>query len=262
MNSFLAKKVLSYICTAKHKRGHGIHSPFIYDLIRKVFIDKNPYSIYETIEARRNELRLDKRLIEVEDLGAGSMVIKSNKRLVQNIALSSLSPKKYAQLLHRIVKYFNAETVLEMGTSLGISGAYIAHAQPKAKFITLEGSQAIAAIAQETFKDTMARNAEIRIGNFSETLKPALEELQKIDVAFIDGNHQKTATLAYFEEIYPYCHENSVLIFDDICWSEDMYSAWQTIIADERVSQSINICKLGIVFFRKQVLKQDFRIKY
>jgi predicted O-methyltransferase YrrM len=262
MNSFLAKKAFTYALTSRHKRGNGIFSAFITDLVQKAFNDKDGYKDYSTIEKRRAELRNDKRLLEVEDLGAGSQVLDSDHRLVQNIAISSLSPKKYAQLLYRIVRYFRPKIILEMGTSLGISGAYMAKARDNARFITLEGSQAIADIAQETFDACKVTNAEIHVGNFDDTLQPILDEVGTVDIAFIDGNHQKEATLKYFEQLLPYCKENSILIFDDICWSSDMFEAWRKMKNDKRVRISVNLCKMGIIFFKRDGRKQDYTIRY
>ncbi len=260
MNLFLAKKLLSYIFSAKSDL--KIESAFAANIISNSFKTSIKEKDFEIIEKRRAELKSDKKEISVEDFGAGSKVIKSNKRVVKNIAKSSLSPKKYSQLLYRLAKQTQAKTILEMGTSLGISGAYLAKANPKTQFTTLEGSQNIAKIAQETFDFCNVQNAEIVVGNFNETLESSLEKLKKIDLAFIDGNHQKDATIEYFEKIYPYCTENSVLIFDDINWSKGMFEAWQKIIANKRVSQSVNIGKLGIVFLKQDAPKNNYIIKY
>lgn len=262
MNTFLAKYILTYFFTARHKRGHGIHSPFVYDLIRSVFLDKAKYPEYKGIEAVRTELLRNTSLISVHDFGAGSHVIQGLQRRVCDIAQSSLSPKKYAQLLFRLIRHNQSSRILEMGTSLGISGAYLALANPKAQCITLEGSADIAAIAQQTAHACGCRHLDIRVGAFDQTLTNALNDLQTVDFVFIDGNHQKNATIEYFETVYPYCNEHTILVFDDIYWSQGMLEAWQHIIADTRVSVSIDICKLGLVFFRKGIVKQDFRIRY
>ena len=262
MNIFLIKKHLHYFFAARHARGHGIHSPFVYELIRKVFIDKKRNAEFLLIEKRRKILLKNSNFVEVIDLGAGSKQLHSNKRTIKSIAKSSLSPKKDAQFLFRLARLFNVQTILEMGTSLGISGAYLALSNPNAKLITLEGAPSIAELAKQTFEECVVTNAEVLVGNFIDTLPIALQKLQKIDMAFIDGNHQKQATLDYFEQIMPFCNEHSILIFDDIYWSEGMSEAWQHIKEDNRVSITIDICKLGIVFFRKGIIKQDFIIRF
>ena len=262
MNFFLAKKTIQYYICARHKYGHGIHSPFVYDFVRNVLCNKKQYAEYTAIERRRKELCKQNRIIEVLDLGAGSTQLRTKQRKVSDIARTSLSPRKYAQLLHNITQRYAPRTILEMGASLGISAAYLAAGNAQVRLITLEGAPNIAAIARETFMTCSLPEIELIEGDFAHTLPKTLEKLQFVDFAFIDGNHQQEATLDYFKKIMPYCNENTILVFDDICWSEGMYAAWQEICAHSQVSISIDLCKLGIVFLRKGVEKQYFTIRY
>lgn len=262
MNFFLAKKTIQYYICARHKRGHGIHSPFVYDFVRNALRCKTKRGGFAVIEQRRKELRMQNRTIEILDLGAGSMQLRTKQRRVSDIACTSLSPRKYAQLLHNITQHYKPQTILEMGTSLGVSTMYLAAGNPQAHCITLEGAPTIAAIARETFAACNCGQVELIEGNFADTLPIALEKLQHVDFVFIDGNHQQQATLDYFNKILPYCSEKTILVFDDICWSEGMYVAWQEICAYPQVSISVNLCKLGIVFLRKGIEKQEFTIRY
>lgn len=262
MNTFLAKKTLHYFITSGHKFGHRIHSPFVYDLICSVFRAKYSKSNFCSIEKRRKILLRDTNEIVVQDFGAGSKQNASNIRKISYIARTSLSQGKYARLLYNLVNRFQPRTILELGTSLGISTAYLSYGAPNARIVSLEGSQTIADIAKKTMQDCSCCNVEIFVGNFNDKLANVLQSIQYVDFAFIDGNHTKEATLRYFEQILPYCNENSILIFDDISWSEDMFEAWKTISSDDRVSITIDICKQGIVFFRKGIVKQYFTIRY
>src|SRR5437868_13135536 len=148
----LLKKYIYYHLTASNGRGHGIHSPFVFDFIKNVLRDKRQYESYRSIEAVRKKLLLRQDEIEVDDLGAGSTAIKTKKRLVADIARSSLKSPKYAQLLYRIVRHYQSKTILELGTSFGISTAYMAVANETSKVYTIEGSPTIATIAKENFK--------------------------------------------------------------------------------------------------------------
>ncbi|MCQ2960519.1 MAG: class I SAM-dependent methyltransferase [Bacteroidales bacterium] len=262
MNTFLIKKTIGYLLTAGHKYGHRIHSPFVYDLIQSVFRAKPSKSVFKKIEKRRKCLLNDSTEIKIQDFGAGSKQNASNCRKINYIASTSLSDGKYAKLLYNLVHRYQPQTVLELGTSLGISTAYLACGAPDAKIISLEGAESIAEYAKETMKQCEVDNVKIIVGNFNDTLSSALEELGSVDCAFIDGNHTKEATLRYFEQIFPYCNSNTVLIFDDISWSEGMNEAWKTIIADERVTVSVDLCQKGLVFFREGIIKQDFVIRY
>ena len=132
----LAKKYLHYYFTASNGKGHGVHSPFVFEFINNVLKDTKQYDCYSSIEKQRQLLLQNENAIEVEDFGAGSSVMKSNKRVIKQIAASSLKPKKFAQLLFRIVRYYKPETILELGTSLGITTAYLAKGNHNATVFT------------------------------------------------------------------------------------------------------------------------------
>ena len=262
MNLFLIKKTLLYRLVSGHKYGHRIHSPFVFDLICSVFRASSKVPAFKMIEKRRKQLLADSSEITIEDMGAGSKQNASNIRTIQYVARTSATSGKYAHLLYHLVEHYKPETIVEMGTSLGIGTAYLATGNTNAKLITLEGSHSIAEKARETFRVCNLSHVEVVEGNFNQTLSPVLESLKRVDFAFIDGNHTKEATLRYFEQIVPYCTSKSILVFDDISWSEGMNEAWNTIIADECVRVSIDVGKLGIVFFREGIVKQNFVIRY
>jgi len=259
----LAKKYLHYYFTASNGKGHGIHSPFVYDFVTKILNDKKKYACYPTIEAERKKLLHNPAQIAVKDFGAGSAVISSNKRQIKKIAASSLKPAKYAQLLFRIVQYFKPQTLLELGTSFGISSSYLASANASGTLYSCEGSPQIAAIAQQVFDQLQLKNIGLIEGNFDETLSGLLQQSGKIDLAFIDGNHRKTPTLHYFEQILQNCHEQSIVIFDDIHWSKEMEEAWQIAKTNEAVTLNIDLFFIGILFFNKDFKeKQDFVVHF
>jgi len=252
----LAKKYLQYFFTASSGKGHGIHSPFVFDLIKNVLRNKKENDWYLIIETARQKLLKQKAEIEVNDLGAGSGLIKTNKRAVADIARSSLKPKKFSQLLYRMVNYYQPKTILELGTSLGITTSYLAAADPNAKVYTIDGSPAIANIAQITFDRFDLKNIELITGDFNDILPGLLSRLQTIDLAFIDGNHRKGPTLDYFQQLVKHSAATSILVFDDIHWSAEMEEAWGIIQQHPSVTLTIDLFFIGIVF-----LNPDFKIK-
>jgi len=139
-----------------------------------------------------------------------------------------------------------------MGTSLGISTLYQATAVRSAKVITLEGCPQISAIARENFRWLGTNNVELMTGDFAGTLPKALDKIKCLDYAFFDGNHRKVPTLEYFEKALEYAHEDSIFVFDDIYWSDEMREAWEEIKANPKVTLTIDLFYVGIVFFRKE----------
>jgi len=186
----LAQKYLNYYSTAYNSKGHGVHSPFVFHFIKYIKNNNKKAECYKPIEDIRKLLLQNNSFIEVQDFGAGSSVIKTNSRQVKKIAASSLKHKKFAQLLYRIVEYYQPKTMVELGTSFGITSAYLASAHRTATLYTLEGSPAIAAIAKNNFQLLGLKNIQLLEGDFKNTFSTLLQGLPAVDFAFVDGNHK------------------------------------------------------------------------
>ena len=259
----LAKKYFHYRLTAASSKGHGIHSPFVFDFIQFILNDKKKYPCYQQIENIRKQLLTNKNEIDVEDFGAGSAFIKTNKRFINKIAASSLKPKKYAQLLYRMVQYYQPKNIAELGTSFGITTAYLASGNSTSHVYTLEGAATIAAIAQQNFRQQNLKNISLLQGSFEKTLPLLFAKINTVDFVFIDGNHRKDPTLAYFAQFLNISTAATILIFDDIHWSKEMEAAWEQIKAHESVTLTIDLFFIGIVFFKKEFkVKQHFSIRF
>lgn len=259
----LAIKYLRYWLRADNGKGHGVHSPFVFDFVTRVLNGAGDEAAYQRIEQQRRQLLNDKTLISVEDFGAGSRVIGSRQREVKQIAATSLKPKKYSQLLHRIAARYQSAKILEIGTSLGITTSYFAVSHPSATVVTMEGAAAIAGVARKQFDILGLQNIRQVQGNFDDTLQPTLAAMQSVDLAFIDGNHRFEPTMRYFEMILRHSHNDTIIILDDIYWSSEMEQAWEAVKAHQSVRLTIDLFLIGIVVLKKEILhKQQFSIRY
>jgi len=174
-----------------------------------------------------------------------------------------LKNKKFSQLLFRIAKYYKPQTILELGTSFGITTCYLASANRNSKVYTFEGSQEIEKIARENFDKAGLQNLDLIKGNFDKTFLPALNKLEKINLAFIDGNHRKEPTLHYFSELLKKSTNDSIFIFDDIHWSSEMEEAWNLIQQHDSVTLTVDLFFIGLVFFSADFkVKQHFTIRF
>lgn len=225
--------------------------------------DDRHFYAYDFIEQTRKNLLKDNKVLTIEDYGAGSAVYKSNKRKISDIAHSSLKPKKFGQLMFRMVNYYQPNNIIELGTSLGITTAYLASANPKGNVFTFEGAKEAAAIAMQNFNELSLNNIRLIEGNFDETLQSQLDKIASADFVFVDGNHRKKPTIQYFEQLLAKSAETSVFIFDDIHWSEEMEEAWKYIQQHPTVTLTIDLFFIGIIFFRKeQKVPQHFIIRF
>lgn len=259
----IAYKFLNYHFTSLNSKGHGTHSPFVFHFIRHVLNNKQSFPEYKRVEEQREKLLADSTLLTIEDFGAGSTISKSNQRTVASIAKNAAKPKKFGQLLFRMVREYQPKTILELGTSLGITTSYLSLAKPDAKIVTLEGSSAVAEKAKQNFQSLQLGNISLIEGNFDETLTTLVSGLSTVDFCFIDGNHRREPTERYFRQLLPKLHNDSILIFDDIHWSLEMEDAWQSIKTHPSATCSIDLFFIGIILFRKEFFeKQDFVIRF
>lgn len=267
---FQIKSYLKFLWHSKNE--HAVHSPFVFTLITKCFYDKKSKPEYAVLESYRNSLLENKNSIEVTDFGAGSKVFKSNKREVSKIAKTAgISPKR-AELLFRIVNYFQPESILEIGTSLALATSALSLGNSKAKITTLEGCPNTMAIAKNQLQKINRNNVEFVVTEFSSylekwnsSLNTATEHYnlntEHFSLIYFDGNHQKQATLDYFQLLLPTITNETVWVFDDIHWSPEMEVAWETIKKHPKVTVTIDTFQWGLVFFRREQPKEHFTIR-
>ena len=234
---------------------HGIHSPFVFTFEKECLKKKTNVP---TLNNYRKALFENEAIISVTDFGAGSRVFKSNNRKVKDIARYAGAPLKRMQLMQRVASYFKSESILEIGTSLGMGTIALA-SNTNAHVISLEGCPETAKIAKSQLKAFHISNVEIKIGEFSESLKKLAHK--KLDLVYFDGNHSKEATINYINILLPTTTNDTVWIFDDIHWSPDMTQAWNAIKEIPEITVTIDCFWLGFVFFRKEQHKEHFHIK-
>lgn len=282
---------------------HGVHSPFVYDLLTKCFYDQRNYPQYKTLLKFRKSLKNSDKTIQVLDFGAGSRdqnLQKHQTRSVnQMLSNASVSPKRQ-RLLFRLVQFFKPENILELGTHLGMVTVAMASANPKAKITSIEGCPNTAEFTRSHLKswleeihpeDTNLGKEEYLVNILNLTFAEYFEKIgkdmdssevavktsanepaagkikidatasKKFDLIYLDGHHDGPATLEYFEQIKNLIHQDSLVVIDDIHWSQSMTSAWNDIIKDPKVTVSIDTYFWGLIFFRKEQVKEHFVVR-
>ena len=260
INLQLAVDFLKYRLKAKTR--HGVHSPFAYRLVDQVIYDFQAKKVYADIEKLRSELVRDMRSIPITDLGVDSVLNKSKQKKVSTLARNSLKSIKGDQLIHRLIVDVNPGNIIELGTCLGIQTAYLAKAAPNARVISIEECPETVAIALENLKKLQIQNTEICVGNFDELLPDIIKNIPELDLILINGKHPKEAILNYFQWCLPKLSERSIMIFDHIHRSKEMNEAWEHIKGQPKVSVTIDLFQIGLVFVKKGQAKEDFVIRF
>ncbi len=258
LNVHMLRFYVGHKIHSHYKRGFGVHSPFVYDLVRHVITTREVDKPLRTaMRQLRHALKADRTPLAFTDFGTG----KDRTRLVSEIARSAAISEKYGLLLARIVKAYKPQSIIEVGTSLGVSTAYMAMAAPTTPITTIEGCPACADYARRNFAKHHLNNIEVLCARFDDVLPQVLKQ-HGAHLVYIDGNHTEDATLRYFDLCCQVAQPGDILIFDDIHWSSGMTRAWQRICDDPRIKTSVDLFRLGLVFFRTGCPKQHYRIRW
>ena len=255
MSSWLALGGRFLIHWLKAVDEHSLQAPFIYEFYTEVVKNRRFNQSHAAVQALRNSLNSDQTIVQFDDLGAGSQVM--GKSTIGRIAKTSHQPK-VANLLYSIANRFKPSSVLELGTSLGLTTLNMAASAPDARIFTLEGSHELSNLAIKHFEQLGAKNIHVLVGNIDFTLDQVLDRMEGIDLLFMDANHHYQATMEYFNKCLPKFHENTIVVVDDIHWSGSMEKAWKHIINHPSISLSIDFFYAGVLFLRPELTKSHY----
>ncbi len=252
------------------RKPYGIHSPFLYSFSEHCLYKDVAEQDLQIIENHRRSLLKDKRQILFSDFGAGSRSFAGVRKNTQGqrpesvsrLAKRALQRPSLTRLLFRISRYLEPATILELGTSFGISAACLSKGKPHARVITIEGCPGVSEMAAEFFSNQGLSNIRLMNGTFANVLPDLLPDLAPIDLVYLDGDHQYDNLLAYFSLIEEHLSANAVLVIDDIRWSAGMRKAWNDLCRKEDITLAVDLGKMGLLFRNPDLSKQIIRIGF
>lgn len=238
---------------------YNVHSPYASALINSFFDRSDQLPVY--VSKLRQRLHMNHTLLQVADHGAGSR-IRTKKRTISQTARTSLSSPAQLIRLYQLCRFCNPESILELGTSFGLSGIALQSAAPQANVYTIEGDPTIAKLASAHFQEAGFKRMPKAIqGTFARKLPELLARIGKVDFVFIDGDHTHSATLHNLRTILPSLHNDSIVVIHDIYWSKDMMAAWEDCKSLEAVRMSLDFFDMGVLIFRKEIsIKQHLSV--
>lgn len=230
----------------------SIHSPFLYEISEEILSSTKHYYAFDHLDALRKYLLKDNTPIDRVDLGAGSK--KRKAQTIADVTRTSVSSDWQLKILFHLILHFKPDYILELGTSVGLSTAYMAMAHEHSRVISIEGDPALAQIARDNLDKLGISNVEIITGNFDEVLPSVLANNPPIGLSFIDGNHSKIPTLKYLDDILKNTADDGIIIMDDIHWSEGMAEAWEQAIHRTGLNATIDLYFFGLLLKNKDLL--------
>lgn len=234
---------------------YRIHSPYIYSLITKGL--KSSLSPEASLSMRQ----LKKNIHGVppftsEDAGTGV-----NRTLGGPQLLKMGISHPYGKMLYGISKHLKPNNILEIGTSAGISAAYMALGNPHAKIKTVEACKNKALIAKDLMEKNNFHNVSVIYGYGNEVLDQLAKENYKAQMVYVDADHSWEGTVGFFHQLTRLTTRESIIILDDIYWSADMQRAWKHITNQKQVTLSLATMRLGMVFFHPKRTKQQLYLQ-
>lgn len=264
---------LKHFFSSWNTTGEGIHSPYLFELVRFILRDRNAYYCFADIERRRVFLKACNDELDVVDFGSqGSKDGKRVRRKVSEIAKNHLERPEVGQLLFRLVNWIGEHEkrpleIVELGTSLGVTTAYLASADSRNTVQTYEGSGEVLQVAQGVWRTLRLENIRWIEGDIDQTLLNRDHSLllynapARVDIAYVDANHTYEATKRYADFLLERLNQKGVLAIDDIHYSEEMERAWQELKLDPRVTSTMDLYHLGLIFVDPHYLKRHYKIR-
>lgn len=256
-----AYQYFNYLIHSKHRKGHGIHSPFVFEFVNRVLYDRYIYPGYAELRNIRNELVSSQEILSVQETGAGSDYFSGQNRKISDLVNRSSISSRFGKLLFRIAAYYKPSAIIELGTSIGMSTLFLAKGAPDARVVTIEGDKEVCEFSRRLFMKLQVNNIQSILGHFDDYLPYLDEKYPGAELVFIDGNHTLEATLRYFEHFVSRMNEGFIII-DDINWSAGMRQAWETIISDSRASVTIDLFYMGIIVIRKSITPGHYKVRF
>ena len=257
MNPF--SEWLGYFFRSKHRKGFGVHSPFVFYLVTKVIEERLPYYKYELVEKVRAALLRTKKQLQVKN-AEGNLQLR---HISDEVKDNSLIPS-YGQVLFRWVKHSKAKYLLELKASFGLSSMYMAASDSKSKLWTIEEGDT-AKFAELSYKHADFHNIHLEEGVAQDALERVLRKMERVDFLFFNPD-MRFVDFAALESMYEKCvakmHDGSVAVVDGIHRHQEAKSLWEKLKEDDRVRVTIDLYVFGIVYYNKELQKENYVLRF
>lgn len=240
---------------------HGVHSPYVFQLITKCFYDRKAHPAYQDLKAQRRSLLLCPDELEGNHIRKETTESRGGKRQISEIPKASVFSSERSQLLNRLIRYLQVNRALVLGSTLGLEAA--AMATHNSLIVTsFYNSPYAAKLARKNFENWGLKEEVVQVlevCDISECVES--EEIQQQDLVYIGRSYWQENAIHNFIDLLPLAHNDSVFIFDGIHSSTQMEKVWATIKEHPEIRVSIDTFRWGFIFFRKEQVKEHFIIR-
>lgn len=245
----------------RFRRGFGVHSPFVYNLITKVIEEKRPYYCYDDIElVRRQFYYRETRLPWIDRRYGGKKEVLY--RPVGDILRREAIRRKQGELLFRLANYFKPRHILQFGCSAGISTLYLTAYAPEVDCTVLERIPSLAAVARQVWEKAARGPIDLRIGEYQALLPAALEKSDTLDLVFFNRLEECDDRHTLFEACLEKAHNETVIVLSGIKANPAMRAFWRSVCARPDVTVTLDLYTLGIVILNRKLHKRNYTVYF
>ncbi|NDW08207.1 class I SAM-dependent methyltransferase [Dysgonomonas sp. 520] len=209
----------------RHRRGHGIHSPFVFSLITNVIEEKRKYYAFDDIQ---------------------NFISKYD-----NVKQHS---KKYNRFVFRIINHFSAKNILEIGSGDGQTTLYASASSSSIRCNCYEPS------TKKSEKANILYNDWGRSINLHTDSLPHINDIQ--DCIIVDLKNYFADYDLFLSYILPLCNEETFIIIKGIRTKRKNQMLWRMLKQSEKVTVSLDLFNIGVLFFDKRFYKRNYRLNF
>ena len=200
---------------------------FLIKYLKYLFVSKTKYSVHSPF---------------VYELVTNVLNNKSYRQeyaRIRNIKASTINSKQL-KLICRIINRYKSENILEIGNSNHLDSVFLSSIQSKANVFF----------------------CNIKTNEISEIKTQKNIQSKSFDFAFYNIKNNDSLTLSEFMNHLKYFHNNSIVAIFNIHHSKEIEEVWKKIITQKEVTISIDLFFIGLIFFRKEQVKENFIIRF
>ena len=226
----------------RSRKGFGVHSPFVYNLITKVVEEKAPFYAFEEIENFRKKL------------------LNESNELSIITAKETQSPN-FGAFLFRLMNFFRCKSVLQVGCSTGVMSLYLASvSRTQGEYFFLEERS----ILQEAETFAMAQHLQkvhFVTGNYEENLQNIKTNFPKMELIFINQLPDSMEIEKGLTWVEDFRDQKTIVLVNSIK-KKKMKALWNRLKNLPQARTTIDLRALGIVFFDGKLPKRHYKTHF
>jgi len=217
---------LKILYKIRHHRGHGIHSPFVFNLVTKVVENKTAHNAYNDIAS-----------------------------LLEEQPLKQYKLNKSNRLFFRLANYFEIKHVLEIGSGYGVNTLCLTAPSASIECTSVEISEQKNKYARQLY-DKWDRKITLYTD-------PHLPEMsQKQDCIFIDLANYNFFSQDLNQYLLNLSYEKTFIIVKGIRTNKRHEALWRSIMDIESRTVALDLFNIGILFFDKTLYRWNYKISF